>query len=171
MLFSLSYAKIPSMSSTKRNFIIFNQHRRLTRIWQFLFTGWGLVMVAALVAGAVFTKQLLWTPISAINMVDITSNQFKMTNADFAGIDKNGEPFTIHARVGRQEYNSPDIIFMETVNGTTVRYENGQKITDKIRANFAEYNQDKNNIRLHGNVHIDSSNGDKIITNEMVIKL
>ena len=159
------------MVSNKRNFIIFSKHRRLTRIWQFLFTGWGLVMVAALVAGAVFTKQLLWTPIAAINMVEITSNQFKMTNADFAGIDKNGEPFTIHAKIGRQEYKTPDIIYMDTVNGTTVRFANGTRITDKIRANHAEYNQAKNNLKLYGDVHIDSSNGDKITTSEMVIKL
>ena len=159
------------MSSNNRNFILFKKHRRLTRIWQFLFTGWGLVMVAALVAGAVFTKQLLWTPITAINMVDIASNQFKMTNAKFAGIDRNGEPFSINAKTARQEYNNPDIIYMDGVSGTTVRITNGQKITDSIRANTGEYNQSKRYIRLIGNVHVDSSNGDKINTPEMVIRL
>ena len=159
------------MVQDKRNFIIFEKHRRLTRLWQFLFTGWGLVMVAALAAGAIFTKQLLWTPISAINMVDIASNQFKMTNANFAGTDKNGNPFTIHAKTGRQEYNKPDIIFLDTVSGTTVRQENGKHVTDYIRANHAEYNQAKRNIKLYGNVHVDSSTGDKIQTTEMVIKL
>lgn len=159
------------MSSDNRNFIIFKKHRRLTRLWQFLFTGWGLVMVAALAAGAVFTKQLLWTPISAINMVDITNNQFKMTNANFAGIDRNGQPFSIHAKTGRQKYNNPDVIYLESVSGTTVRKENGKLITDNIRANNAEYNQADRNIKLLGNVHVDSSNGDKITTPEMVIKL
>jgi len=159
------------MSQDKRNFIIFKKHQRLTRIWQFLFTGWGLVMVAALVAGAVFTKQLLWTPISAINMTDIASNQFKMTDAKFSGIDRNGQPFSIFAKTGRQEYNNSDIIYMESVSGTTVRRDNGVLITDHIRANFGEYNQARRNIKLTGNVHIDSSNGDKITTPEMVIKL
>lgn len=160
-----------SMATDKRNFIIFSKHRRLTRIWQFLFTGWGLVMVAALVAGVVFTKQILWTPISAVNMLDITSNQFKMTNANFVGIDKNGEPFSIYAKTGRQEYDFPDIIYMDVVSGTTVRFADGKKITDKIRANHAEYNQVKNDLKLYGNVHVDSSNGDKITTQKMVIKL
>ena len=159
------------MSSDNRNFIIFKKHRRLTRLWQFLFTGWGLVMVAALAAGAVFTKQLLWTPISAINMVDITSNQFRMTNANFSGIDKNGQPFSIKAKSGHQKYDNNDIIYLETVRGTTVRKENGKFITDNIRSNTAEYNQSERNIKLIGNVHVDSSNGDKIITKEMVIKL
>ena len=58
------------MAQDNRTFIIFKKHRRFTRLWQFLFTGWGLVMVAALAAGAVFTKQLIWTPISAINMIE-----------------------------------------------------------------------------------------------------
>jgi len=159
------------MVQDNRNFILFKKHRRLTRLWQFLFTGWGLVMVAALAAGAIFTKQLLWTPISAINMIDIASNQFRMTNANFSGIDRNGEPFSIHAKIARQEYNNPDIIYMDNVNGTTVRITDGKKITDKIRANTGEYNQSKRNIRLIGNVHVDSSNGDKINTSEMVIKL
>ena len=101
------------MQPSKRNFIIVTRHKRLKRWWQFFFTGWGLVMIAALVAGSLFTKQLLWTPISAINMTDIVTNQFKMTNASFVGTDKNGEPFKIRAKNGYQEYNNPDIIFLE----------------------------------------------------------
>ena len=159
------------MATDNRHFIILKKHRRLTRLWQFLFTGWGLVMVAALVSCAVFTKQLLWTPITAINMIDVTANQFKMTNAKFAGIDKNGEPFAIQAKTGLKKYEDPDIIYLTTVNGTTVRNVDGAKITDKIRANNAEYDQGNRTITLIGDVHVNSSNGDKIITKEMVIKL
>ena len=90
------------MQQDKRNFIIFAKHRRWKRLWQFFFTGWGLVMVAALVAGALFTQQLLWTPITAINMQDIVANQFKMSGAVFAGTDKNGEPFKLRAKTARQ---------------------------------------------------------------------
>ena len=159
------------MESGNRNFIILKKHRRLTKIWQFLFTGWGLVTVAALVSCAVFTKQLLWTPISAINMSDVASNQFKMTNARFAGIDKNGQPFSLHAKTGLKKHDVPDIIYMTTVDGTTVRIMDGKKITDNIRAQTAEYDQAKRTITLIGNVHVDSSNGDKLQTNEMVIRL
>ena len=34
------------MVNDHRNFLIFSKHRRLTRLWQFFFTGWGLFMVA-----------------------------------------------------------------------------------------------------------------------------
>ena len=155
----------------KRNFIIFTKHRRLKRLWQFFFTGWGLVMVAALIAGSLFTRQLLWTPISAINMTDIVSNQFKMSNASFSGTDKNGEPFRIHARSGRQEYDRPNVILLEYVSGTTTRISNGQKITDNITADAGEYDRVNKTITLTNNVHVDSSNGDKIRTDELVIKL
>ena len=123
------------MNTDKRTFIIFSKHRRLKRLWQFFFTGWGLVMIAALVAGSLFTKQLLWTPISAINMNDIVANQFKMSNASFIGTDKNGEPFKIHAKIGYQEYENPDIVFMETVSGVINRTSGKEKITDNITAN------------------------------------
>ena len=159
------------MQTDKRNFIIFSKHRRLKRLWQFFFTGWGLVMIAALVAGSLFTKQLLWTPISAINMHDIVTNQFKMSNASFVGIDKDGKPFKIHAKIGYQEYENPDIIFMETVDGVINRESNGITITDNISANTGQYNSEKKTITLIGNVKIDSSNGDRIRTKELVIRL
>ena len=155
----------------KRTFIIFIKHRRLKRLWQFFFTGWGLVMVAALIAGSLFTRQLLWTPISAINMTDIVSNQFKMSNASFSGTDKNGEPFQIHARSGRQEYENPDIILLDYVSGTTTRISDGTRIRDNITANAGEYNRTTRTITLTDNVRVDSSNGDKIRTEELVIKL
>jgi hypothetical protein len=44
------------MKQDNRNFIIFSKHRRLTRLWQFFFTGWGLVMVAVLAAAPLLTK-------------------------------------------------------------------------------------------------------------------
>lgn len=128
-------------------------------------------MVAALVAGSLFTKQLLWTPITAVNMTDIVSNQFKMSGASFAGADTNGEPFKLRAASGRQEYGKPDIIFLESVSGTIVRRTSGERITDNIRANRGRYDRRAQTVTLSGNVRIDSSNGDKILTDELVVKL
>ena len=159
------------MRTDHRNFIIFDKHRRWMRLWQFFFTGWGLVMVAALVAGSLFTKQLLWTPISAINMKEIASNQFKMSGAVFAGTDKNGQPFTLRVATARQEYDNPDIIFVEKISGTNYRISGTEKIKDDIRANRGKYSRKNKTITLLGNVHVDSSNGDKILTDELVIQL
>lgn len=128
-------------------------------------------MVAALIAGALFTRQILWTPISAINMTDIVSNQFKMSGASFAGTDSNGEPFKIRAASGRQEYTNPDIILLDTVSGTLRRKSNGITITDNITANAGQYNRKTKQIILTDDVRIDSSNGDKVRTDELVIKL
>ncbi len=147
------------------------RHKRLKRLWQFFFTGWGLVMIVALIAGTIFTKQLLWTPISAINMTDIVSNQFKMSGAFFVGTDTKGEPFKIKAESARQEYDNPNIIFLDKISGTTNRISNDKKITDNISANSGRYDRKDKTITLIDNVRIDSSNGDKVRTNEMVIKL
>ena len=128
-------------------------------------------MIAALVAGSLFTKQILWTPISAINMTDIVSNQFKMSGASFSGFDKNGSPFKLHAATGYQEYDTPDIIFLETVSGTITRNTNNNTITDNITAKTGQYNKKQKTITLNGNVRVNSSNGDRVKTNELVIKL
>ncbi len=163
--------KIIAMTQDKRTIIIFSKYRRLTRLWQFFFTGWGLIMIASLVAGALFTRQILWSPISAINMTDIVTNQFKMSHASFAGTDTNGEPFSVNAESGRQEYEHPDIVYLDKVSGSVVRITDGQKITDNIKSNRARYNRTERTLTLLGNVRINSSNGDKILTDEMVIKL
>nr|MBQ0091425.1 LPS export ABC transporter periplasmic protein LptC [Candidatus Enterousia merdequi] len=163
--------KIRNMKQNHRNFIIISKHRRLTRIWQFFFTGWGLTMIAILIAASLFTKQILWTPIQAINMHDIVTNQFKMTNAQFVGTDKDGNPFKIKAKSGYQEYGNTDIIFLEKPSGSVVRLTDKGKVTDKISATKGQFNSKEKVLTLYKNVRIDSSNGDKILTNEMVIKL
>ena len=159
------------MKKDNRNFIIFHGHLRLKRLWQMFFTGWGLVMVAALVAGSLFTKQLLWTPISAINMQDIVTNQFKMSDASFSGTDKDGQPFKLKTKKAYQEYNKQDIIYMQEITGTVVRTLDDEKITDNITADNGLYNRKKKTITLSGKVRVDSSNGDKILTEQLVIKL
>ena len=157
--------------SDNRTFIIFSKHRRLQRLWQFFFTGWGLVMVAALVAGTLFTHQLLWTPISAVNMKDIATNQFKMVDASFSGIDRDGNPFQIHAETARQEYDQPDIIYMDTIRGNIVRKIDGKLEKNDISANQGQYNIKAKRVTLVGDVRMYSSTGDKVLTDEMVIKL
>ncbi len=128
-------------------------------------------MVAALVAGALFSKQLLWTPISAINMGEITTNQFKMSNASFAGTDSDGLPYRFRAVAGRQEYDNPDIVLLERVSGTYNRKSDGQIIRNDVSANAGQYNRAARTITLSGNVRVDTSTGDKLLTDQLVIKL
>jgi LPS export ABC transporter protein LptC len=159
------------MQQNHRNFLIISKHRRLTRLWQFFFTGWGLVMVAVLVAASLFTKQILWTPIKTVNMRDIVTNQFKMTNAQFVGVDKDGNPFKIKAQTGYQEYGKTDIVFLEKPSGVITRSTENGKVTDKVSAVRGQFNHKEKVLTLYKNVRVDSSNGDKILTDEMVIKL
>ena len=159
------------MQQNHRNFIIISKHKRLTRLWQFFFTGWGLVMVAVLVAASLFTKQILWTPIKTVNMHDIATNQFKITNAKFVGTDKNGNPFDIKAKIGYQKFGQTDIVYLESPNGVITRSTDKGKVVDKISATSGKFNHKEKVLTLYKNVHVDSSNGDKIITDEMVIEL
>ena len=159
------------MTKSKRNLIIVSRHKRWQRLWQFFFTGWGLIMIAALVATSLFTKQLLWSPITAINITDVVSNQFKMSGASFSGIDSNGEPFKINARSGYQEYNKSDIIFLEGVSGNVTQIQDGKKTVHKYSSKKGEFNRTNKTIKLIGNVRILSDTGNDIQTNELVIKI
>lgn len=159
------------MKQDRRNFIIISKHKRLMRLWQFFFTGWGLVMIAGLIAASLFTKQILWTPITAINMRDIVSNQFKMTNANFTGTDKDNNPFKIHADSGYQEYNKPDIVFLENPSGTITRSTDKGKVIDNVTAKSGQFNHKDKILTLIGDVQVESSNGNKIKTGKMVLRL
>ena len=128
-------------------------------------------MFAALAAGAILNKNLLWTPISAINMNDIAKNQFKMTNPSFAGLDKSGNPFAIRADAARQEYDDQDHVFMSVVHARVVHMDKDKKITDNITSATGMYDKISREITLSGDVRVDSSNGDKIRTKELVIQL
>ena len=161
-----------TMVKDKRNFIIARRHRRWQRLWQFFFTGWGITMIAALVAGAFFTRQLLWTPISIINMTDVIQNQFKMSGASLTGVDSKGEPFKIIAQSGRLEYNRPNIVIFEKISGHTTQLQNGKKDILTFSANGGEYNIKTKVLQLLGNVDIISKNdGHKIQTQELIIRL
>lgn len=172
LLFGLRWTNIKRMSKDKRNFIIVGRHRRWQRLWQFFFTGWGITMIAALVAGALFTHQLLWTPISLINMTDVMQNQFKMSGASLSGIDSKGEPFQITALSGRLEYERPDIIILEKISGHTTQIQNGQKNVLTFSANGGEYNVKTKVLQLTGNVNIISKNdGHEMHTPELIIRI
>ncbi len=128
-------------------------------------------MIAALVAASLFTKQLLWSPIAAINMTDVISKQFKMSGAVFSGIDSKGEPFNITARTGYQEYDKSDIIFLEDVSGDVVQVQDNKKVVHKFSSKRGEFNRTKKTIKLLGDVRVLSDTGHDIQTNELVIKI
>ena len=104
-------------------------------------------------------------------MKDMMTNQFKMTNAHFVGVDKDNNPFNIHAVSGYQEYKDQNIVFLEKPSGTVVRMTDQGKVTDKISAKRGTFNHKEKILILMDNVRVNSSNGDKALTDKMVIKL
>ena len=129
-------------------------------------------MIAALIAGALFTHQLLWTPISIINMTDVMQNQFKMSGASLTGVDSKGDPFKIDAKSGRQEFDRPDIVILENISGYTTQKQNGKKDVLTFSADGGEYNIKTKVLQLVGNVNIISKNdGHKIQTPELILRL
>ena len=126
--------------------------------------------MAALAAGAILNKNMLWTPIAAINLSDIARNQFKMENPSFAGLDKDGNPFSVKADTARQEYEFQNKIFLAKIRAKIVRVENGKKITENITADDGVYDRINKTLTLTGRVRVDSSNGDKKMADKMMVR-
>lgn len=159
------------MAIKNRNVIIFNKYKRLARLWQFLFTGSGLIMVATIVAGIFFTKQLVWTPLSFVDLGEIMNNQLTITEASFAGLDKNKEPFNVKIAKAYKENNNSDVLFIENIEGNVVRFNKDKKINSKITALKGKYLIKEKKLIFFGDVNVISSNGDKLFTKELIIKL
>ena len=104
-------------------------------------------------------------------MHDVISNQFKMSGATFTGVDKNGDPFQITAQTGRQEYDTPDIIFLDVVSGYTTKMQNGKKTKITFSAAKGEFNRAKKTIKLIKNVRVKSGNEQEIQTEELVVRI
>ena len=130
-----------------------------------------MVLIAVLIAGSMISKNLRWLPISGINMSDVMNNQFKMENPSFSGMDKDGNPFSVKADSAHQEYEAQDLVFLTNIHAKVSRIDKGKKITDNITAKSGKYDKNQKNITLVGNVRVDSSNGDRLLTDELVIKL
>ena len=94
-----------------------------------------------------------------------------MTRASFSGVDRDGNPFHIRAETARQEYDQPDIIYLDTIRGNITRKVDGKPERNDVSARMGQYNIRAKRVTLIGNVRMESTTGDKIITDEMVIKL
>ena len=128
-------------------------------------------MVATIVAGIFFTKQLVWTPLSFVDLGEIMNNQLTITEASFAGLDKNKEPFNVKIAKAYKENNNSDVLFIENIEGNVVRFNKDKKINSKITALKGKYLIKEKKLIFFGDVNVISSNGDKLFTKELIIKL
>lgn len=128
-------------------------------------------MIATIVAGIFFTKQLIWTPISFVDIGEIMNNELTITEASFAGLDKNKEPFSVKIAKAYKEKDNSDILFIENIEGNVVRFDKDKKIENKIKASKGKYLIKEKKLIFLGDVSVVSSNGDKLFTKELIIKL
>ncbi len=128
-------------------------------------------MVATIVAGIFFTKQIVWTPLSFVDLGEIMNNQLTITEASFAGLDKNKEPFNVKIAKAYKENNNSDILFIENIEGNVVRFNKDKKINSKITALKGKYLIKEKKLIFFGDVNVISNNGDKLFTKELIIKL
>lgn len=155
----------------KRDTLIFINYRKIQRLWQFVFTGFGFICVSVLIIASFFTKQLFWSPISDFNLNNLQKYKFNMSKINFVGKDNNNLNFKIIAETGHQTYKNQSVIFLENIVANKDRFEKGRLINDKIVADTAVYNLKDKTIVLQGNVNLTSTDGNKVITEELVIKL
>ena len=77
----------------------------------------------------------------------------------------------IYAKIGRQEYNKPDIILLESLSGYATQIKNNQKNTFNFSANRGEYNVKTKTVKLYGNIKIKTSDNKELHSNELVVRL
>ena len=157
------------MKSNDWHFFMSKRHRRLTRIWQSFFAGWGLFFTITLIASPFVFKNITWAILNSINMDSIQANNLFMTNLTIRGRNNKDEPFSVSAAQALQKFAEPGIIHFTKPVATTVRRKGAEEIQDRITAETGLFKSDR--IILTGNVVIKSSDGSTAKTNEMEIGL
>ena len=155
-------------TSNWENFLS-GRHRRLSRLWQSFFAGWGLFFAIVLAASPFIFKNISWTIIDSVDFEGIQTNNLSMTNLVIRGIDKNGAPFSVAAKSALQKFAEPGVIYFTNLKAATERITAGKKIKDDITARTGRFLKDK--IVLAGDVFVRSSDGRTASANEMEIDL
>ena len=157
------------MKSSNWQFFISGRHRRLVRMWQALFAGWGLIFTIILGASPFVFKNMTWTILEAVDIDSVRANNLSMQNLAINGIDRAGSPFSVRAKEALQKFAEPGVLYFTRPVAVIERVANGKKIKDNIIADSGRWVKDR--VVLDGNVLIKSSDGSSVVANEMVIDL
>jgi len=160
-----------SSEPSRWQFFMSGRHRRRGRIWQSLFTGWGLFFTIALLASPFVFQNMTWVILDAINLDSIQQNNMSMTNPKIFGTDKRGNPFSIRAAKAQQRFDDQDTFYFTEPFAEVVRIQKDKKITDKISARQGKFLIGPQKIILSGGVSVKSSDGSGGQANEMEINL
>ena len=150
-------------------FFLSGRHRRLSRLWQSFFAGWGLLFTMILIVSPFVFKNITWAILEAVDMDSIQANNLSMTNLKIRGTNKKGEPFSVAAVAAVQKFAEPGVIYFTRPVADMQRVKNRQIIKDNISAETGKFVGDK--IILTGGVKILSSDGTSAKTSEMEIDL
>ncbi len=152
--------------SNNRQLIVTTRHKRTNRRLRYFFVMSGMLLLVALIVAPTLRRELLFTPIEIPRTNIAQPDQFRISDASFAGHDNNNNPFTMQAKTARQEFNDSDRIFVEQIHATMIQVDG---IKNDIRATHGVYTKSKNEIKLTGNVTVKSSDGNTLQTHELVI--
>lgn len=115
-----------------------------------------ILILTSLLVYNLYTRNIKVAKIDKISLKDefklYNSNIIK--NVNYTSKDKNGNEYTIKAKVGEIDPKYKDIIFLEDLNGL-ISLSDNRKI--KIKSDFGKYMINNNDTIFNKNVRIDSS--------------
>jgi len=157
------------MASSNWQFFLSGRHRRLTRLWQSFFAGWGLFFMIGLLISPFVFQNITWSILGGLNLDTVQENNLSMRNLEIRGVNAEGEPFFIAAREAAQKFAEPEVIQFTKPHAILQRQQGAEIITDNITSDTGRYYSDK--IILIGNVLVESSDGSVVRAREMQIDL
>jgi len=159
------------MATTNWQLFLSGRHRRLTRLWQSFFAGWGLFFMIGLLISPFVFQNITWSILGGINLDSVQENNLSMQNLEIRGVNSNGEPFFISSTRAAQRFDEPEVIYFTRPRAIIQRQAPNDSgiIRDDITAHLGRYYSDK--IILTGDVLVKSSDGSVIRANEMQIDL
>jgi hypothetical protein len=159
------------MKSSDWQFFLSGRHRRMSRLWQSFFAGWGLFFTMVLIASPFVFRNITWSLLDAVDTESLKQNNLSVTNVKLSGVAKDGEPFSVSAKSAFQRFSEPDVIRFTEPIADVARNSGGKKIRDKISAANGRMLKNEHKIVLSGDVLVESSDGSSVRTRELEIDL
>jgi len=157
------------MASSNWQFFLSGRHRRLTRLWQSFFAGWGLFFMIGLLISPFVFRNITWSILGGLNLDTVQENNLSMRNLQIRGVNAEGNPFFIASPMAAQKFAEPEVIQFTKPHAIVHRKNGADIITDDITSEIGRYYSDK--IILIENVLIQSSDGSVVRAREMQIDL
>ncbi len=142
------------------------RHSKIVRILRIALPAAGVLVVLAYAATAV-RESGVGEGLSTAALQTILPENLTMNNPSYKGFGKDGSSYVLEAKTARQDFDKPNIIFLESITGTLLQPDKTKTV---LIAKSGSFNRKSNTLDLFTSIDIASESGLKAKLKSATVK-